>query len=633
MKYINKLFGTFAAVCLLLGGTACTEEAEYTAAEPQSATQPYFPTNLASQIDLTEDATSFTVQVSRLATGSELTVDLVKSDDEEGLFTVPATATFATDATTADITIGYDPAKFELDEYMPLTITIATEGLDNPYSSNTYSFTAGIPAPYVTIGEATFTDNGYFGGTVEVELQQHSLDANQYRLVAPYAAMLNAFGLQSSAAQSPYVTFRLLQPGDQIGSITTTQPDLVYFEPSNTGYTNPTYGQDIMIYHPGYFQGSFPSESYWLYNKVISYKEDGTPAIVQLAPMYYMDGTGGWDYTQQDGAITIVFPDVVITDYSVSMSYEGSFTDPTGANYVLANVDLGTDVFEARLALVNANMTTPDDVVAGILDGSIETTNVRESGQVELLSAGNGTYYLVAVTYSRDESGTETAQEATYIDFIHSAGEIAPIDAYVGQWVVQGAIGEQILNLPLTISNVGDGLLAVNGALPYYAGYDDTFYLQYDAVSGYVILPPQEVEPLILEGDTISTLVVPFDMEEGLLTTEETLTGKLDENGGLSFYNTYGNEGNWTTFAYVLNTEAGASLASYYSSYFFSFNTAAATRSLVGTTNTLSSLKVGMTLKKVEKQAEPVNVDIAIKHLNGDLNDKNHGAMTSMQLK
>ena len=635
MKSINKLFGTFAAVCLLLGGAACTDEVEYTGAELQNANQPYFPTNLASQIDLAEDATSFTVQVSRLATGSELTVNLEKSDDENGLFSVPPTATFAADATTADITISYDPANFELDEYMPLTITIASEGVENPYGSNTYSLEAGIPAPYVTIGEATFTDNGYFGGTVEVELQQHSLDANQYRLVAPYATLLRSLGEQSSAAQSPYVTFRLLQPGDQIGNITATQPDLVYFEPSNTGYTNPTYGQDIMIYHPGYFQGSFPSESYWLYNKVISYKEDGTPAIVQLAPMYYMDGTGGWDYTQQDGVITIVFPDVVITDYSVSMSYEGSYTDPTGANYVLTNVNLGADVFEARLALVSAN-DDPNAVVAGILDGSIETTAVRESGEVQFLSNGNGTYYLVGVTYSRDESGAETAQEANYIDFIHSAGEIAPIDAYVGQWVVQGLInaeGAQPQNFLLTIANDGDGLLAVSGAFPQ-EGYDDTFYLQYDPISGYVILPPQNVASLAPQDETAATLVVPFDMEGGSFTTAETITGKLDEYGGLSFYNTYGNEGNWTSFAYVLSTAQGASLASYYLTYFMPYAAAANTRSLVGTTtNALPSLKPGMTLKKVEKQVKPAEaVDIVIKHLNGDQSIKNHGAPTPAQL-
>ena len=634
MKSINKLFGTFAAVCLLLGGAACTDEVEYTGAELQNANQPYFPTNLASQIDLAEDATSFTVQVSRLASGSELTVNLEKSDDENGLFSVPSTATFAADATTADITISYDPANFELDEYMPLTLTVTSEGVDNPYGSNTYSFEAGIPAPYVTIGTATFTDNYYFGGTAEVELQQHSLDATQYRLVAPYAAVLKSIGAQSSSAQSPYLTFRLLQPGEVVGDVTVSATNLVYFDDCNTGYTHPSYSEDLYLLHPGRLVGT--TEAQFAYNAVLSYKEDGTPAVVQLAPYYYLfNAGGGWNAMQEEGAITIVFPDVVITDYSVSMSYEGSYTDPTGANYVLTNVNLGADVFEARLALVNANSDL-NAVLAGIQDGSIETTNVRESGQVEILSAGNGTYYLVAVTYSRDESGAETVQEAAYIDFIHSAGDIAPIDAYVGQWTVQGLInteGAQPQNFLLTIARAEeDGVLAVSGACPYYEGYDDTFYLMYDEVSGYVILPPQEVAALTpTEG--VSTLVVPMSMEDGSFTGAETITGKLDEYGGLSFYNTYGNEGNWNSFAYVVSSAQGSSLVSYYASYFMPYAAAASTRSLVGTTGvSLPSLKPGMTLKKVEKQAKATDVNIVIKHLNGGLNDKNHSALTPAQL-
>ena len=621
-------------MCLLLGGAACTDEVEYTGAELQNANQPYFPTNLASQIDLSEDATSFTVQLSRLATGSELTVNLEKSDDEDGLFTVPATATFAADATTADITISYDPANFELDEYMPLTLTVTSEGVDNPYGSNTYSFEAGIPAPYVTIGTATFTDNYYFGGTAEVELQQHSLDATQYRLVAPYAAVLKSIGAQSSSAQSPYLTFRLLQPGEVVGDVTVSATNLVYFDDCNTGYTHPSYSEDLYLLHPGRLVGT--TEAQFAYNAVLSYKEDGTPAVVQLAPYYYLFGVGGgWNAMQEEGAITIVFPDVVLTDYSVSMSYEGSYTDPTGANYVLANVNLGADVFEARLALVNANSDL-NAVLAGIQDGSIETTNVRESGQVEILSAGNGTYYLVAVTYSRDESGAETVQEAAYIDFIHSAGDIAPIDAYVGQWTVQGLInteGAQPQNFLLTIARAEeDGVLAVSGACPYYEGYDDTFYLMYDEVSGYVILPPQEVAALTpTEG--VSTLVVPMSMEDGSFTGAETITGKLDEYGGLSFYNTYGNEGNWNSFAYVVSSAQGSSLVSYYASYFMPYAAAASTRSLVGTTGvSLPSLKPGMTLKKVEKQAKATDVNIVIKHLNGEQSIKNHGAMTPAQL-
>lgn len=632
MKSINKLFGIFMALCLLLGGAACTDEVEYTGAELQNANQPYFPTNLASKIDLSADATSFTVEVSRLATGTELTVDLVKSGDDAGLFTVPATATFAADAMTAAITIGYDPAKFELDVYNPLTITIATEGLDNPYSSNTYSFTAGIPAPYETIGEATFADAGYFTDTFfKVELQQNSVDASLYRLVNPYATVLKALNVASSAAQSPYLTFKLLKPGDVVGDVTISSTGLVLFEDCNTGYTHPTYGEDLYLLHPSRFTGNFQNEAMWTYNKVVSYKEDGSPAIVQLAPYYFLMGqSGGWNYTQADGAITIVFPDVVITDYSVSMSYEGSFTDPNGANYVLANVNLGTDVFEARLALVSAN-TDVESAVAGIIDGSIETTNVRENGQVQLLSAGNGTYYLVAVTYSRDESGVEEAQEASYIDFIHSAGAIAPIDAYVGQWMLQGVIDNKVTNLPLTIAKwKEEGFLTVKGALPY-AGYDDTFLLQYDPVSGYVILPSQEVAPLTAT-EGVSTLVVPCNMDEGALSVEETITGKLDEYGGLSFYNTYGNEGNWNTFAYVLNSNSGVQLVSYYSSYFAPYTNATTTRSFVGANNTLPLFKSDMKLVKVEKQLNKKSANLVIKNLNGSWSDKSHKEISRIQL-
>ena len=271
--------------------------------------------------------------------------------------------------------------------------------------------------------------------------------------------------------------------------------------------------------------------------------------------------------------------------------------------------------------------------MAGIEDGSIETTNVRESGQVQLLSGGNGTYYLVAVTYSRDDSGEETVQEAAYIDFIHSAGEIAPIDAYVGQWTVQGILPgqQQPVYLPLTIAKDEDGYLAVSGALPY-EGYDDTFYLQYDAVSGYVILPPQKVAALDpTEG--VSTLVVPMSMEDDSFTGAETITGKLDEYGGLSFYNTYGNEGNWNSFAYVVSSAQGSSLVSYYASYFMPYAAAANTRSLTTLTSALNSIGRGMKLTKVEKQIEKKHANIVVKHLNGDWKDKSQDEMIQMQMK
>lgn len=197
--------------------------------------------------------------------------------------------------------------------------------------------------------------------------------------------------------------------------------------------------------------------------------------------------------------------------------------------------------------------------------------------------------------------------------------------------MLQGVIDNKVTNLPLTIAKwKEEGFLTVKGALPY-AGYDDTFLLQYDPVSGYVILPPQEVAPLTAT-EGVSTLVVPCNMDEGALSVEETITGKLDEYGGLSFYNTYGNEGNWNTFAYVLNSNSGVQLVSYYSSYFAPYTNAATTRSFVGANNTLPLFKSDMKLVKVEKQLNKKSANLVIKNLNGSWSDKSHKEISRIQL-
>lgn len=121
-------------------------------------------------------------------------------------------------------------------------------------------------------------------------------------------------------------------------------------------------------------------------------------------------------------------------------------------------------------------------------------------------------------------------------------------------------------------------------------------------------------------------------MDEGTLSVEETITGKLDEFGGLSFYNTYGNEGNWNTFAYVLNSNSGVQLVSYYSSYVMPYTNAATTRSFGDTNNTLSLSKSGMKLVKVEKQLERKSANIVIKNLNESWTDKGNKGLSRVQL-
>jgi hypothetical protein len=58
--------------------------------------------------------------------------------------------------------------------------------------------------------------------------------------------------------------------------------------------------QPIYGYHP-WGWSSMQDPSFWAHNKI-----DGK--VIQLAPYYYIDGLGGWNYTQKDGVILITLP-------------------------------------------------------------------------------------------------------------------------------------------------------------------------------------------------------------------------------------------------------------------------------------------------------------------------------------
>lgn len=598
MKFINKTLGILSMMSgMLIGFSGCTEEVDYTPAEKLNGAQIYFPTTMASQIDLSNTETSFIVEVSRANTDSDITANL-NVTNESGLFTIPTSVNFAAGESTAKLSIGYDPEALGFDNYQTITIAIADETYTTPYGTSTYTFKAGIPAPWTSLGTATFYDNFLFMNSYEVEIQQNDLDPSTYRLVDPYSEGLAAEGYPTEGAQSEYVEFKLLKPGDKLNDITITMEGLVYFPAYCTGFYNTSndYNQNVDAHHPSDFT-DFQDEAYWTYSKVIQSQADGSPAIVQLAPFYYMNGIGGWDYSTTDNMVRIIFPGTTATDYSVNVTYAGSYTDPNGYNYALVDVTLGSDVKEARVAMARADVDL-NSIVSGLVEGSIEYVSATENGQIKLQSGGNGTYNIVAVTFGADASGAVSAQEAVYTTCIHKATTISPIDAYVGTWVLTGADSEGQFNTPVTISKADDETLVVSGAYPV-EGYDDSFYLMYDAESGYVILPPQQVANLI---DNVQTLLVPFNMNESLLTTEETLTGQLDENNCLSFGNTYGNEGTWDSFAYILNSAEGLQLISYYSPYLMPYDVAAQTRSFK-TNKTLREIASGMKfVKAVEKK-------------------------------
>lgn len=415
MNKIKNILSAMLLLALPLAFTACGDDVEYSPADKPVNAQVYFPTTNGATVDLSKDKTSFDVTLMRAKTDEAITVPITATGDGS-FFTIPTSVSFAQGVDKAVLSISYNPESLEYDAYSEIKLTIGDESATTPYGMAQYVFKAGIPAPWTSLGKATFSDAFLFANKYSVELQRNDLNPSLYRLVDPYSEGLTKEGFTSNGDQSPYVEFTLLKPGDKIGDVTITMEDLVYFPYYCTGFFNTSndYNTNVDAHHPSDFS-SLNSEAAWTFNRVLQYQADGTPTGVQLAPYYYMNGHGGWNNTQADGIITIIFPGASLKDYTINVEYKGRFTNVGGDNYAVADIQLGADVENAKVVMVEGNDIQA--AINGILDGSLEGIEISQSGSVNIPSTANGLCSIVAVGYGEGES-----QEVAYTSFEFSAG-------------------------------------------------------------------------------------------------------------------------------------------------------------------------------------------------------------------
>lgn len=404
---MNKIFQycsvlLFSVLTLALG--SCTEEYEYSAAKVEGE-QVYFSNALPSQQELSNKVSSFTVHLNRIVTDDELTVN-ISMTDESSLFTAPSSVTFAQGDSTVDITINYDPTKLEYDQFHTVTLTIADADYTTPYGLSSYTFSAGMSSPYVSLGKGKFRDEYFAEGYLEdeyseVEIMQNQNDPNVFRVMHPYDKLAESGIYNLSGEPSEYLEFQVLQPGEGFAGQTVSQSGLVYFEPTQTSIMDDTYGEPIEIIHPAHFT-DYQTEQYWTYSRVTNWQSDnGLPGTVQLAPMYYMEGVGGYDYTQQGNMVTIIFPNYDPKDYTVAVDYVGAMVGADEINYVMGHVNLGADVDEAKIAVVEGN--DANVALNKVLSGAVESTTVTGSGEFRLPCTYSGNCTLVAIAYAGGE--------------------------------------------------------------------------------------------------------------------------------------------------------------------------------------------------------------------------------------
>ena len=430
---MNKIFkSAFVALVALIGltMTSCVNKYDYDAATA-SGEQVYFD-NSTSKVALSKDATSFTVPVLRVATTEAATIALT-STDESGIFTIPSSVSFAAGENKALVTIGYDPTKLEYDDFKSITLSLSDTSYGTPYGFSSLSFLAGIPSPFVTIGKAKFMDSWMYDAETyfDVTLQQNEINPDIYRIVNPYDEILVKGGYSPNYVKkgpSEYLTFQLRHAGEEVGGAILTRDNLVTFEPFRTGYYISNYDSgdadgEVWGFHVSddTFDSSWHVEAAYLKSCVAAYKEDGTPGQVNLAPWYYITGAGGWNKSQEDKQIEIIFPGFTPADYSAELAYSGIFTDASEKVFAVGSLTLGADAQEVKAIVMDAAVDA-NAVADAIAAGELEAIDVAAGSiQVPIPEDLTGKLQIIVVVLAG-----ETVKNVVAAPFEYYGGGASP---------------------------------------------------------------------------------------------------------------------------------------------------------------------------------------------------------------
>lgn len=424
MKLIKGL--VFAGLAALLF-VSCqkSEYGPYEPATPETGAQYYFSTEAQTAFTLTPSTTAIDVEVLRFDDSAASTANVAVADETQKI--VPGGNTtynvaFNAGSKVALLSIPVDMSKVEFGDAIPLNLSIANE--TTQYAPSTLAITATLPEPWKSLGKGTLNENWWYEGSATVEFQQNELYPNQFRIVDPFTKMAGgAANMSGDPADYAYLNFRILNVGDEIGGVTITEPDIVYFNDTSLGYLHTSYDDIVFILHASRFT-SRRGMDFYRYTRVLSYQDNGLPAVVQLAPMYYMFNTGGWNHTQMDDQVIIVFPGVVLKDFTIGLEYEGLLKAADDSEAILADVQFeGADVSEVALVLVPGD--DPNEGIALIEEGDESVVTVDKAGSAKVpVPAGTepGKYSVVAVPM---DEGVAQSKYAAY--FTINYGDLSPM--------------------------------------------------------------------------------------------------------------------------------------------------------------------------------------------------------------
>lgn len=286
---INKILFGFAIVMAALF-TSCNKDNEGAIYNNQGGAGLSFTASTLSSVEVPASNPVFDVEIVRGnivgAASGNLTATLKVGDNELPGVTVSG-YNFADGQNSTTVSVNVSP--LEVGVVGSLTLTIAdADASVGAIKSATMKVSKAYE--WESLGKGAFVDN-FFGFVSEPEIMK-AKGYNRYRVMAPcedYRLNPDPSDTWVASWSAPYIELWV-------------EDGLVFFD---EWFTGQNYDGDktapIYAYHPSAF-GSLNSPEFWQFSKFVSDK------VIQLAPYYYIDGLGGWNYTQRDGVVLIQLP-------------------------------------------------------------------------------------------------------------------------------------------------------------------------------------------------------------------------------------------------------------------------------------------------------------------------------------
>ena len=367
--------------------------------------------NDTSNVIVTAEDTSATILVKRNDTADSAIVT-VRSEDVEkcGFFTIPSEVVFAADSDTAQLVITFNGADLTPGVFYPIRLQI-DQSEATIYGVSEAIFKIGIAEPWVSLGMGTYRDDfmgplyGSPAGTMlKVEVFQHELEPNRYRV-------FNPFTLENCATCIGAV------PGDMTFTDGEAYIEFVLFEDGSVEIPSSPLGFKLDV-------GTGMLEDFFLATVYIDEEtpirgenRDGVFVFETPSSIMWHIADGRGNYANKNGLFALALPGYTISDYNIAAAYTGATIadDNTSAAAVLEFV-LGSDVTGFRFAPVAGVVEDLDAVVDEIVNNAEESElAIYEATADETTWAINiekGLYTLVMVPYGAD--GAVLNKVATY---------------------------------------------------------------------------------------------------------------------------------------------------------------------------------------------------------------------------